>query len=152
MKKNTNHKERFKAITAVHLLLFKGNSILLMRRHNTGYKDGQFSVPAGHIEAEETATQAAVRELWEEVGVVVMPTDMRFAHVMHRTENYESLDFFFASRNWEGTPEIREPDKCSEIGWFPVSTLPSNTVDYVKTALARYKNGLLYSEFGWENA
>lgn len=32
--------ERFKVITAVHLILIENNKILLQRRYNTGYEDG----------------------------------------------------------------------------------------------------------------
>ena len=45
--------ERFKVITAVHLILIENNKILLQRRYNTGYEDGNYSVVAGHVEENE---------------------------------------------------------------------------------------------------
>ena len=37
------------AITAL-LLLTKDDKILLTRRYNTGYEDGKYSLPGGHVE------------------------------------------------------------------------------------------------------
>jgi len=58
---------RSKFSVAVHLFFLRETQILLLRRFNTGYEDGNYSVVAGHVEAGETITQAAVREGNEEI-------------------------------------------------------------------------------------
>ena len=40
------------AIPAVYLLLVQDGKILLIRRCNTGYQYGNYSVPAGHMEGD----------------------------------------------------------------------------------------------------
>lgn len=42
--------ERYKFICAVYLLLIKENQILLLKRANTGYEDGKYSLVAGHMD------------------------------------------------------------------------------------------------------
>jgi len=42
--------EHFKLIPEAHLLLFKDEHVLLLRRENTGYEDGNYGVVAGHID------------------------------------------------------------------------------------------------------
>lgn len=43
-------KERFKFVSAVHLFLIKDKEILLLKRFGTGYRDGEYSVVAGHMD------------------------------------------------------------------------------------------------------
>ena len=49
--------QRFKMIGSSYLLLIENNKILLSRRFNTGYEDGKYSLPAGHVETGETLTR-----------------------------------------------------------------------------------------------
>jgi 8-oxo-dGTP pyrophosphatase MutT (NUDIX family) len=142
--------ERFRAVVAVHLLLLRGEEVLLLRRANTGYEDGNYSVIAGHLAGNETARQAMVREAMEEAGVRVAPADLRFVHVMHRKEAAEAderIDLFFVATRWQGEPEIREPEKCSELRWASLDALPPNMVQYVRAALDHYRQQRTYAEF-----
>src|SRR5437899_10676265 len=69
---------------AVHVLLLRGDEVLLVRRCNTGFEDGRLSVVAGHVEPGESVTQAALREASEEVGVALSRDGLRVVGVMHR--------------------------------------------------------------------
>lgn len=55
-------KERFRLIVAVYLILRQNGKILLARRANTGYADGFYSLPAGHLDGDELATEGMARE------------------------------------------------------------------------------------------
>ena len=140
---------RSKFPVAVHMLFFRDQEVLLLRRYNTGYEDGNYSLVAGHLDAGETVTQAAIREAGEEVGVTLGPDDLRVAHVMSRKSNDERIDFFIEVRHWEGEITNREPEKCDQLAWFALTALPDNMIPYVRAALERCRQGLYYSEFGW---
>ena len=131
------------------MLFFREQEILLLRRYNTGYEDGNYSLVAGHLDAGETVTQAAIREANEEAGVRLLPDDLRVAHVMNRKSNDERIDFFIEVQHWEGEITNREPEKCDHLAWFPLTALPDNMIPYVRAALERCQQGLNYSEFGW---
>lgn len=142
-------KPRLRALVAVHAFFRRDDEILLLRRSQTGYEDGNFSVPAGHLDGGETATAAMVREIFEETGVRVTEHHLRLVHVMHRRSEQERIDFFFDVVGWSGTPENREPDKCDDMRWFSLRELPDNMVPYVRWALEYCRWGRIYSEFGW---
>lgn len=75
-------RERHKAVPAVYLFLKKDGRIFLMRRMNTGYEDGNYMVPSGHVEKGESLTDAMIRETMEEVGVSVRKEDLRLVHTV----------------------------------------------------------------------
>jgi len=133
----------------VHLFFFRGSQILLIRRFNTGYADGQYSVPAGHLDGGETVLAAAAREAMEEVGVRIEPQDIEFSSVMHRLDGEERVDFFVKIRDWAGEPFNAELDKCDEIRWVDVNDLPANTIPYIRQALRSHFQENRFDEFGW---
>jgi 8-oxo-dGTP diphosphatase len=133
----------------VHLFFFRGNQVLLLRRFSTGYRDGEYSVPAGHLDGGETVMSAAAREAQEEVGVKIGVSDMIFSLVMHRIEDDERVDFFVHVRKWQGEPFNAEPDKCDDMAWVDINNLPNNTIPYVKRALYNHLNRIQFDEFGW---
>lgn len=143
-------KERFKIIPTVYLILLKDNRILLLRRYNTGFHDGDYSFPAGHLDGNETLIQTMIREAKEEIGVELGAEDLKLVHVFHRKEpKEERINFFFTAERWSGEPKIMEPHKCNEISWFEVDNLPANVIPYIKQAIDCFKNKIFYSEIGW---
>lgn len=133
----------------VHLLFFRENQILLLRRFNTGFRDGEYSVPAGHLDGNETVIAAAAREAGEEIGVQIEAGEMTFSSVMHRNEGDERVDFFVHVRRWQGEPVNAETDKCDELRWTDVNDLPMNTIPYVRQAIQNHLNRVKFDEFGW---
>ncbi len=57
-------------LAAVHLFMVREGRVLLLRRCNTGSEDGNDSVPAGHLDGNETVLAAAALEAREEVGAM----------------------------------------------------------------------------------
>lgn len=142
--------DRFRALVAVHIFFVRGDSILLLRRANTGYEDGNYSVPAGHLDGGETVTMAAIRESKEEVGVDLAPGQIVHALVMHRGGEGEWINFFVVAKTWDAEPRNCEPDKCDELRWVPLDDLPENVVPYVRRAIGAFRAGERYVEFGWD--
>jgi len=145
---------KFKVITAVHLFLVDSRSkLLLARRFNTGYEDGNYSVIAGHVEEGETAIQAMQREALEEAGISIDESNIEFVHVMYRRREklneLDRIDFFFKSQHWKGVPMIMEQDKCDEMSWFLPNEIPENTIGYVKAAIQKFGSNKKFSEYGW---
>ena len=149
-------KDRHREVPAAYVVLLREGKILLQRRFNTGYMDGYYSVPAGHVDKGETFTQCAVREAKEEIGAELNLQDLKLAHIMHRFSGGEwgelgyRIDLFFTVEKWQGNIEIKEPEKCDDLKWFDLANLPENIIPYVATALENIKNKIIYSELGWK--
>jgi 8-oxo-dGTP pyrophosphatase MutT (NUDIX family) len=149
--------KRYKIRIPVYLVLVKDNKILLLRRINTGYRDGEYCLVSGHIDGNETLREAMIREAKEEIGITIKPKDLKFVHVLHRREKFvkgyaERIDVFFKPSKWQGEPINNEPRKCDDIKWFPIDNLPKNIFPYNKHVIECISKGIKYSEYGWEES
>ena len=142
-------KEKFMLRSAVHLFLFKGGKTLLLRRFNTGWRDGEYSLIAGHLDGGESVARAMVREAKEEGGIDVEENDLKVVHTMHRTNEIgiEYADFFLTTEKWRGEPMIMEKDKCDDLSWFLLNELPENIIPYIKLALENTRAEVTFSEY-----
>ena len=141
--------KRVGASVNAYLILKRGHEVLLQLRKNTGYLDGMWSLAAGHVEDGEPATVGMIREAYEEIGIKVLPSQLKVVHVMHRKTNRLNVDVFFECTDWEGTVVNWEPNKCERVAFFSLADLPENTVDYVVATLRAIGEGKCYSEWGW---
>jgi 8-oxo-dGTP pyrophosphatase MutT (NUDIX family) len=143
-------KEKFKPYAAAYLVLIKDGQVLLLRRFNTGYQDGNYSLVAGHLDGGETTKQCIIREASEEAGIVVTPEDLEVVHTMHRlASDREYFDIYLRAEKWTGDIANMEPDKCDELKWYRMDSLPDSVLPDVKIALENINKNVHYGEFGW---
>lgn len=119
----------FKVIPSVFAALVKDGHVLLLRRQNTGFMDGYYDFPSGHLEPGEPIPAGAARELLEEAGVSVKPQDLQLFHVHVSDQGDRSyIGMMFRAVKWTGEPQLKEKDKSDDIGWFPLDNLPSSSI------------------------
>ena len=72
-------------ITDLMLTRQKNNKteVLLSLRKNTGYRDGEYELPGGHVEANEDLMKAMVREAKEELLIDIKVEDLQIVHILH---------------------------------------------------------------------
>ncbi|MBI4097435.1 MAG: NUDIX domain-containing protein [Candidatus Levybacteria bacterium] len=142
-------KHELKLTVAVSTILVKEGKAFLVRRSNTGWEDGKYNLPGGHLNRGETARQAAAREVFEETGVRISIEDLHFFNVSHLITNSERVHIYFYAKKWEGKPTNFEKTKADSAGWFDLDNLPENLSDVFKDAISSYRKSITYSEFGW---
>jgi 8-oxo-dGTP diphosphatase len=141
--------ERHTAVPVVFIALARDGEVLVTRRSNTGYRDGDYQLPSGHVEVGELPAQAAAREAREEVGVEIAPADLELVHVAYCSRHYggrDRVDFYFRAARWTGEPAIAEPDKCDDLRWVAPGALPDRTTPDVRLALGAILRGNRYGE------
>jgi 8-oxo-dGTP pyrophosphatase MutT (NUDIX family) len=146
-------KKRFDLNVSVFVVVARGAEVLLVRRFNTGWKDGFYSLPAGAHDGGETLAQAASRELREETGLSADPATLQLVHMIHCRQGDtggEWLGAFFLADAWSGTPSIQEPDKHDDLAWFDVNQLPENVIPYTRQGLLLSRDNVPFSTHGWD--
>jgi len=119
--------------------------VLIQRGEHAKFGQGMWDLPVGKNEPGEPVTATAVRELYEETGLVVAAESLKVVHVVHAALGVEApsgyLTVVFATDEWTGEPENREPLKHAEVRWVDVDAVPGNFVPGNARALDHYLSG-----------
>ena len=134
-------------ITVFTILVNEMDEVLLMRRANTGFGDGQYSLPGGHLEKGEQVRYTAMREVLEETGIILH--NVKIMGVIHSDVDREYLHFiaFATPEDWEGEARNTEPDQCDDLKWCPWGDWPENTLPCIRMALNNLSTGVFFGEY-----
>ena len=144
--------KRFCLPVAVYLIVKQQDEVLLLKRLNTGFHDGKWSLVAGCLDGNESVVDAVIREAKEEADIEVKKEDLSIPTVLHRkgdSEIWEALIFFFVTTKYHGVIKNNEPDKCESLEFFKLDSLPSDMIPYVKTGMHAALKGVSFVEYGW---
>ncbi|OGL36542.1 hypothetical protein A3E49_01205 [Candidatus Saccharibacteria bacterium RIFCSPHIGHO2_12_FULL_49_19] len=137
----------YRAILVATITVIDDGKVLLVKRKQTGFMDGYYATPGGHVDADETIREAAVRELKEETGLIVKEQDLKLFHILQdeniAPKNY--ISFRFLVKKWRGIPRLCEPEKSEDVGFFDINN-PPKLSPYVKLDLQVINNrGVTFS-------
>ena len=141
--------ERYQSMIVADLLLKRINEangneeILLALRKNTGYNDGEYELPGGHVDAGEDIINAMIREAKEELNIELERENLKIEHILHHYKG-NRLKFVISADRYYGELKIGEPDKCEKLEWFDINQLPENMDKKAKKVLKKIKNGVFY--------
>jgi ADP-ribose pyrophosphatase YjhB (NUDIX family) len=110
--------------TAAGVVLDSADNVLLGRRSDTG----GWALPGGIIDPAEEPADAAVREIFEETGVLAVPERLVAVTVSPvRTypngDNVQYLEITFRCRPVGGEARVNDTESL-EVGWHPLGELP----------------------------
>ncbi|MBB5119245.1 NUDIX domain-containing protein [Streptomyces eurocidicus] len=148
----TSRPARYTCVIDVMVLLHRDDGrVLLLRRAGDVYASGLLAPPGGHLEADETVVDGALREVREEVGLRLDPDELEFCHLVHHRgpRGEARLGVVFTAQRWEGEPRNLEPAKCSALVWADPACPPADCVPYTAAVLTRFVTGALLSTHGW---
>lgn len=143
--------ERYLSKIGVDVFLERKNEvtgkkeILMLKRKDTGYHDGDYDLPGGHLEKGEDIFDGMIREAKEEIDVDLKREDMEIIHIFHKYKR-GMLKFVFKVNKFEGIPKNAEPHQCEKIEWIELDNLPENIVPSIKIELENIKNKMFYGK------
>ena len=120
--------------------------VLLIQRKNDPYKDC-WAFPGGFVNIDESAEDAAIRELKEETELEISKVEQLKAYSNPERDPREriiTIAFLAESK----IKDVKGGDDAKEARWFDVSNLPSLAFDHeniLKDALEKIK---MYEIFG----
>ena len=101
-------------------LIVRDKKLLLV--HNTKHNGLRIEPPGGKKEENESWKKSVIRELQEELDIVVRPTKLFGVYDTFSPEGNFSVHMYFCEIT-EGKPRITEPDKISNFKWYSFGEL-----------------------------
>ena len=122
------------------LILNEAGQVFLSQRGPLARNErGLWEFPGGAVEFGETLTTALRREIYEEFGIEIEVGELLDVvdHLLP-DEGQHWVSPTYLCRIRSGMPTIREPQKCSAVGWFDLSQLPPNLTQISRKNLEHF--------------
>lgn len=124
----------------VGVMIFKDGKLFLQKRKGA-HGAGEWAFTGGHLEHMESFEDCAIRETREESSMEITNIRYQFtSNVIHYApDHYVHIGLVV---DWKsGEPQILEPDKATECGWFDIDNLPTPMMEMAKQGIDQYRAG-----------
>jgi 8-oxo-dGTP diphosphatase len=111
------------------MILVESGKLLLIKRAKEPFK-GEWALPGGRIEDNETAEQCLKREMKEETGLDVEPVRFTGLYSDPERDPRRVIAASYVVRRTGG--ELQAGDDAGEAAWFPLNNLPMLAADHKK--------------------
>ena len=118
------------------------NKVLLIRHTYTS--QDKYFIPGGGVKKGEAIKDTIVRELKEEVNLLISSQKLKLITVLQSNIEYKNdFSFMFALDNLTDEDvngvKLNDKSEIAEIRWFDLNNLPSNLSKMTEITLNRYK-------------
>jgi 8-oxo-dGTP diphosphatase len=145
-------KSKKKPGAGVGIMIMKEGKVLLGQRHedhavakNNFMAEGTWTFPGGKIDFGESFEEAVIRETEEETGIKI--NGLRILAINNdKNEHSHYVTVGFISSDFEGEPQVMEPDKIILWDWFDLNDLPENLYFPSAKLIENYKQEKFYLE------
>lgn len=142
--------EKKKVLAGFGVMMMKDGKVLLGKRHDDPEKassalrgEGTWTMPGGKFDFGESFEEGAAREVMEETGVRLNEVKVICLN-NNKNEHAHFVTVGLYSDNFEGEPQVMEPDEIVEWRWFSLDNLPSPLYFPSAKVLDSYNKSLFY--------
>ena len=149
------------AVAVCILVIHDGTTYVLVNQRGPGVPDNQglWNMPCGYLDFDETTSEAAIREVWEECGVdavsLLSQAELTFfdepwtvASNVHNPKQNVTIHHGLVTRVKALpalTAEHNEPNETTAIRWLPVGDVPTlefafNHPSYIRRFVERVQS------------
>lgn len=136
-------KDRIKIKACVGVMIFKDGKILLGKRKGS-HGAGEYAIPGGHLEFEESFEECIKREVKEETDLEIKNIKFLSLANIFRHENRQDMLASFRTDWADEEAKLMEPEKCEGWNWYDLNNLPSPLFYPTEIAIDSYKTGKNY--------
>tara|TARA_B110000503_G_C7128463_1_gene405745 strand:- start:1423 stop:1839 length:417 start_codon:yes stop_codon:yes gene_type:complete len=123
-------------IAAAVAVIIKHEDKILFTVRNIDPDKGKWDLPGGFIDPDENAEQAACRELKEELGINLLPSDLKYIatspnNYLYKNVPYKTLDVFFEYEISSNEINIAAEDEIKDLLWLTKKQIQLNKIGFV---------------------
>lgn len=134
------------------MILNSDDQVLLGLRHEEAEKadselhgEGTWTMPGGKLDFHEGLKNCVERETKEENGLDL--NNLKLVSVTNDTvHDNHFVTIGFLCKDFEGEPEVREPDQIVRWKWFDLKDLPENMFPPSRKIVDNYLSGSIYQD------
>lgn len=126
-------------------MVFTFENKILFTVRNVDPDKGKLDLPGGFIDPGETAEEAACREIAEELGLTIKPSDLQFIttapnHYLYKNVAYRTLDIFYECRLVSDTIAVNAIDEIQDLVWLQRGEIDLSRIGFisVKKVIGEY--------------
>ncbi|WP_298119052.1 NUDIX domain-containing protein [Flavobacterium sp.] len=122
-------------IAAAVALVFTYEDKILFAERNVEPDKGKLDLPGGFIDPNETAEEAACREVNEELGLELTPDDLKYIttapnNYLYRNVPYRTMDIFYECSLKTNVISIKAADEIKSLTWIKRNEIDLNKIGF----------------------
>jgi ADP-ribose pyrophosphatase YjhB (NUDIX family) len=123
-------------IAAAVAIVFTFEDKVLFTVRNVDPDKGKWDLPGGFIDPNETAEEAACREIKEELGIEISTSDLKYIttspnNYLYKNVPYRTMDIFYECPLKSDVMTINAEDEIQELIWVKRSEIELNQIGFV---------------------
>lgn len=134
-------------------MILNQGRVLLGKRHTDPnmadsdlHGEGTWTMPGGKLDFKETLTDGIYREILEETGIKINKESLKVISVADEiVHDNHYVTIGFLCEDFEGEPQVMEPDEITEWKWYNLDSLPEKVYLPSAKVIKAYLNNKIYN-------